>query len=257
MNKDNNRGFTLIELLVVVSIIAVLVSILMPALGTAREQARRVVCASGLHQISIGAVEYAVENQDFFPPGSVGEGVLFPHVLGLGVAERFKELGADPWPQGEAVVRNEYAVKPSGLWQCPSNPIFAEFDTYYGTRIYMSYIYIGWHEDIDGMGLKYDAAERVLTGVGRKLSERRGVLVTDRCAHGNSMQMVYVNHGVRAVALAPTLVPGGMNRGFSDGSAHWVSGVEFLDEFGLSELTWTPPARGDCAYSHGQNAYWW
>ena len=257
MNKDRKRGFTLIELLVVVSIIAVLVSILMPALGTAKEHARRVVCSSNLHQVAIAAVGYAVENKDYFPPGSVGDGILSPHVLDITVARSFKELDASPWPQGDLTANNEYAAKPTGLWQCPSNPIFGEWDTSYGTRIYMSYVYVGWHENIGGIGLKYDAVNRVLAGTGRKLSGRRGLLVADRCAHGNSMEMVYANHGDRGVELARTLVPSGMNRGFSDGSASWVNGRELLSEFDLTELTWVAPARGDCAYSHNQNAYWW
>ena len=121
----------------------------------------------------------------------------------------------------------------------------------------MSYVYVGWHENIGGIGLKYDAVNRVLAGTGRKLSGRRGLLVADRCAHGNSMEMVYANHGDRGVELARTLVPSGMNRGFSDGSASWVNGRELLSEFDLTELTWVAPARGDCAYSHNQNAYWW
>ncbi len=60
----SNKGFTLIELLVVISIIALLVSILMPALGKAKEQARAVVCLSNLKQAALAAYEYAVDNDD-------------------------------------------------------------------------------------------------------------------------------------------------------------------------------------------------
>ncbi len=60
-------GFTLIELLVVVAIIAVLVALLLPALGKAREISRRVSCASNLHQLGMGFHYYANESSDWLP----------------------------------------------------------------------------------------------------------------------------------------------------------------------------------------------
>jgi prepilin-type N-terminal cleavage/methylation domain-containing protein/prepilin-type processing-associated H-X9-DG protein len=62
------KGFTLIELLVVVAIIALLVSILVPALGKAREQARIVVCAANLRAIGVAWEFYLEDNGDRFPP---------------------------------------------------------------------------------------------------------------------------------------------------------------------------------------------
>ena len=86
--RRNRCGFTLIELLVVISIIALLISILMPALGKAREQAKRVVCASHLHQFALMASQYALDHEDFFPsydqsagPAICGVAVKFVRVL--------------------------------------------------------------------------------------------------------------------------------------------------------------------------------
>lgn len=61
------RAFTLIELLVVVAIIALLVSILLPNLGQAREQARGAVCGQRLRDFANGLSIYTTENQDWIP----------------------------------------------------------------------------------------------------------------------------------------------------------------------------------------------
>ncbi len=60
--KRRYDGFTLIELLVVISIIAVLMSIMMPALSKARKQAKETVCASSMHQIAIASLTYEQSN---------------------------------------------------------------------------------------------------------------------------------------------------------------------------------------------------
>lgn len=65
--NDSKQGFTLIELLVVVSIIALLVSILLPALGQARKQAQRTICGVGQKQIGIGIEIFTSESNGLMP----------------------------------------------------------------------------------------------------------------------------------------------------------------------------------------------
>ncbi len=61
------RGFTLIELLVVIAIIALLVTILMPSLTSAKELARRSVCGSQLRNMGLMAAEHAADHNGWFP----------------------------------------------------------------------------------------------------------------------------------------------------------------------------------------------
>ena len=67
---QNREAFTLIELLVVVAIIALLASIMVPALSTAREAANKAICASNLHGLALANCFYAGDNEGFFVPGA-------------------------------------------------------------------------------------------------------------------------------------------------------------------------------------------
>ncbi len=65
--SQRHRGFTLVELLVVIGIIALLISILLPALNAARERANRVKCASNMSQIGKAINIYANDNRQAWP----------------------------------------------------------------------------------------------------------------------------------------------------------------------------------------------
>lgn len=102
------KGFTLIELLVVVSIIALLIGLLLPALGGARKAAQKVSCASGMHQMSLHLKTYQADNHQYTMPSLIASTVVIPGAY----------TGYNRWTH----IMHYYAGAEYDLLNCPGFP---------------------------------------------------------------------------------------------------------------------------------------
>ena len=117
----NHKGFTLIELLSVIAVIAILLSIMMPALRSARERSKQSTCLAHLQQIGYGEFMYAMENNDYFPDRDTLGGFPFraaPGYINPDDPFRKKEI------YGIAAVLEKYVNydSNSSLWVCTGQP---------------------------------------------------------------------------------------------------------------------------------------
>ncbi|MFG0248490.1 MAG: DUF1559 domain-containing protein [Phycisphaeraceae bacterium JB051] len=120
---SRGRGFTLIELLVVISIVALLISILLPALSKAREAARLTQCSTNVRQVGIGMIMWAGNNKDYLPYDAQSPNTRAMENTGL---ERVLTLAGivakTTRPEGWGGANGRTVT--GGVFLCPSSPMF-------------------------------------------------------------------------------------------------------------------------------------
>jgi prepilin-type N-terminal cleavage/methylation domain-containing protein len=124
------RNFTLIELLVVIAIIAILASLLLPALRSAKDSARQIQCLSNLRSANLGIDMYVSDYDGYYPHTKIGTKECYPQYLAESYAGSKNynsfitfcpsDMRLNKWSSTERWKPGNWWSGPWGAWFCSS-----------------------------------------------------------------------------------------------------------------------------------------
>jgi prepilin-type N-terminal cleavage/methylation domain-containing protein/prepilin-type processing-associated H-X9-DG protein len=143
------KGFTLIEMLVVISIISILASLLLPALGRAKEQGQAIYCVNNLHQIGLAMFQYGDENGDKLPTS-------YASILKTG--EGNWTNSPTPWTRALSF----YYANNTNILKCPG---FSAFYNHSGYNYFMGSSAFAFNPDLNAPPPGWNATSVSLKGI--------------------------------------------------------------------------------------------